>query len=85
MAIKIFKTLYNSLESREEMKELQNRIRRLVETEDSKAEIMKGTTELVKQAACSLKPHKMNVSQGYTSDALLNGPDVLFNILTSIF
>ena len=81
----IFKTLYNSSESGEEMKELQDRIQRLVGTGDRVSEILKVTTELVKQAACSLKPHKMDVSQGFSSDALLNGPDVLFEILASIF
>ena len=67
------------------MKELQDRIQRLVGTGDRVSEILKVTTELVKQAACSLKPHKMDVSQGFSSDALLNRPDVLFEILASIF
>ena len=74
----IFKTLYNSSESRKEMEELQKRIQELVEIEDSEAEVKKVTTELVKRAACSLKRHKMDVSRGFTSDALLHGPDKLF-------
>ena len=43
------------------------------------------TEALVKKAVGTLKRHKMDVSQGYSSDALLNGPDVLFKILASIF
>ena len=43
------------------MKELQKTIQELLEVEDSKAEVKKVTLELVKRAACSLKPHKMDV------------------------
>jgi hypothetical protein len=39
----------------------------------------------VKQAATALKPHKMDVSQGFSSDALLHGPDLLFGLLALIF
>ena len=34
---------------------------------------------------CSLKPHKMDVSQGFSLDALLNRLDVLFKLLARIF
>ena len=81
----IFKTLYNSLESNEKMDDIQRKVKELVATKDSEAEVMKVTEALVKKAAGLLKPHKMDVSQGYSSDALLNGPDKLFNILASIF
>ena len=60
-------------------------IQELVEVEDSKAEVIKVTMELVKRAACSLKPHKMDVSRSFTSDAMLHRPDKLFDILASIF
>ena len=30
------------------------------------------------------KPHKMDVSQGFSSDALLHAPDVLFELLALI-
>ena len=32
-----------------------------------------------------LKPHKMYVSQGFSLDAMLHGPDVLFKQLARIF
>ena len=41
-----------------EIKKLKDRLCRLVGTEDKKV-----STELVKQAVCSLKPHKMEVSR----------------------
>ena len=78
---KTFQTLYNSAEnSSNEMKELQTKIQELVDIEDSYAEVEKVTLELVKRAA-----HKMDLSRGFTSDALLHGPDSLFKILSSIF
>ena len=43
------------------------------------------TTEVVKQAAVTLKPHKMDVSQGFASDALLHAPDILFGLLALVF
>ena len=82
---KIFQTLYNSSESSNKMEELQKKIQELVDIEDSDAEIEKVTLELVKRAAFTLKPHKMDVSRGFMSDALLDGPDSLFKILASIF
>ena len=39
----------------------------------------------MKEAVSLLKPRKMDVSGGFTSDALLNGPDILFEQLVSIF
>ena len=81
----IFSTLYNSSGSEEEMARMQNRIRGLVQAEDSVVEVNRVTAEVVKQAACSLKPHKMDVSQGFSSDALLHGPDLLFAHLALIF
>ena len=63
----IFKKLYNSSGSEVEMTELQDRLRGLVGTENSKEEICKVSLELVKQAACTLQPHKMDVSQGFSS------------------
>ena len=54
-------------------------------SEDSAGEVGKVTEALVKKAVGTLKSHKMDVSQGYSSDALLNGPDVLFRTIASIF
>ena len=34
--------------------------------------------ELVKKSVMKMKKHKMDISQGFNSDALLNAPDLLF-------
>ena len=81
----VHSALYNSAESDVEMEELKNRIRRLVQTEDSKAEIDKLTAETVKKAAGKMKAHKMDVSQGFTSDCILHAPDILFQLLALVF
>ena len=82
---KVHSALYNSAESNEEMNELKNRIRGLVQTEDSQAEIGKITSETVKKAAGKMKPHKMDISQGFTSDCILHAPDILFQLLALVF
>ena len=77
--------LYNSAGSKEKMEELHYRIRGLVQSEDSGAEISKITAEVVKQAATKMKPRKMDVSQGFTSDCLLHAPDRLFELLALVY
>ena len=32
-----------------------------------------------------MKPHKMDISQGFTSDTLLHAPDLLFELLALVF
>ena len=54
------------------------------EAGDSSQELDKLSGYIVKQAACKLKPKKVYVSEGCTSDALLNGPDVLFSLLAAV-
>ena len=44
-------------------------------------EVNKITGSIVKDAACKMKPGKSDVSGGYSSEALLHGPDVLFESL----
>ena len=46
-------------------------------------EIGKITGKVVKDAACRMKPGKNDVSGGYSSDAILNGPDSLFDALAA--
>ena len=48
-------------------------------------EVMKITGEKVKEAAGLLKSGKSDVSEGFSSDALLNGPDILFEQLASVY
>ena len=48
-------------------------------------EVMKIRGESVKEAAGLMKCGKGDVSGGYSSDAILNGPDVLFDQLAAVF
>ena len=81
----VHNALYNSAGSPEKMAELQERIRGLVQSEDSSAEVCKISAEVVKAAATKMKPKKMDVSQGFTSDCLLHAPDLLFELLALVF
>ena len=82
---KVFESLYNSADSKVEMEVLQSKLRELVGKEDSRAEVEKVTPEVVKKAAMIMKKHKMDVSQGFSSDALLHAPDLLFGLLADVF
>ena len=82
---KVFETLYNSSDSSVEMEVVKERIQKLIHKENSKDEVKKVTAEVVKKAAMMMKPHKMDVSQGFSSDALLHAPDTLFDLLAAVF
>ena len=43
---------------------------------DARVEVYKVTGRAVKKAALGLKPGKNAVSGGFTSDAILNAPDI---------
>ena len=43
------------------------------------------TCKIVKDAACKLKPGKSDITGSFTSDAILNGPDELFDALAVVF
>ena len=81
----IYKALYNSAGSQEGMAALQDKIRDLLGTEDSQAEISRITADVVKKAATTMKPRKMDVTQSFTSDALLHAPHLLFELLSLVF
>ena len=48
-------------------------------------EVSKITGDIVEEAAGLMKTGKADVSDGFTSDAILNGPDTLFNQLAMVF
>ena len=48
-------------------------------------EVDKITGSIVKEAACKMKAAKGDVSNGYTSDAILNAPDILFDQLSLVY
>ena len=55
-----------------------------MQTENSQAEIKKFTADTVKKAAGKMKPHKMDILQGFTSDCLLPTPHILFQLLALV-
>ena len=71
--------------SKEGMKLVNQRIRELMGKENSEVEIEKLTPDVVKRAALLMKKHKMDISQGYRSDALLQAPDALYSLLAVIY
>ena len=84
-----YEGVYNSSESTEALNEIKKKIQELISVDNeagiSNVEINKITGDILKQAACNMKPKKGDVSEGYTSDALLNGPDILFELLSAVF
>ena len=80
-----YEELYNSAESTEALNALKEQISENVCGEESLLEVCKITGEIVKQAACKMKPGKGDVSGGYSSDAILNAPDIFFDQLAMVY
>ena len=80
----VYCNLYNTAESRAEMSDLLVRVSGLIQG-DSAAEVDKVTGSKVKEAVGLLKPRKGDVSGGFSSDALINAPDLLFDQVAQIF
>ena len=76
----VYNTLYNSNTSNmEEIKEL------LTLNEEDCLEVKKITGNIVKQAAAKMKPGKNDVTGSFSSEALLNAPDNVFDAIARIF
>ena len=73
----VYEQLYNSSGSNEALEEMKAQIRDLIEENGTDQEVMKITGSKVKEAACRMKAGKGDVTEGYTSDAILNAPDIL--------
>ena len=80
----VYSTLYNSADSNAEMADLLTRVTALIQA-DSEAEVKKVNGNKVKEAVGLLKPSKGDISGGFTSDALINAPDILYDQLALIF
>ena len=80
----VYSGLYNSVSTEDEMKFWHEKIEKLI-TPHSVHQVDIVTGSIVKEAVCSMKSRKSDVSGCYTSDALLNAPDVLFEQLAIIF
>jgi hypothetical protein len=74
----VYSTLYNSAPTA-----IDDLWASLVIENDAIMEVTKVTGAKVKEAACRMKPGKSDVSGGYSSDALLHGPDLLFDCLAT--
>ena len=80
----VYSTLYNSADSSDKMTVVKQRIEEGIK-EDSSMEAEKITCEVVKMAAVTMKKCKGDVSGSFTSDAIRNAPDILFENLASVF
>ena len=80
----VYSGLYNSASTEDEMKALHDKVDKLI-TADSVQHVARVTGSIVKEAVCSMRPRKSDVSSCYTTDALLNAPDILFEQLAVIF
>ena len=80
----VYETLYNSADTEAEMLELQHRVESLI-GQNSLQEVAKITGTKVKETVTLMKAKKGDVSGGFTSDALLNAPDVLFEQIAAVF
>ena len=70
----VYETLYNSADTSDAMKVIKEKLETMI-GQNSLEEVDKITGNIVKQACAKIKPGKMDVSGGYTSDCLLNAPD----------
>ena len=52
---------------------------------NSNEEVGKINGDVVKLACTRMKPGKVDVTGAYSSDVFLNAPDVLFDLLASVF
>ena len=80
----VYAGLYNSASTEDEMEALLDTVEELI-TPEAVSEVSRITGLTVKSAVCSMKPRKGDVSSCYTSDALLNAPDILYEQLAIVF
>ena len=79
-----FSALYNSASTAVEVATIKEKLQELIKN-DSMDEVMRITGEKVKEAAGLMKSGKADVSGGFASDAILNGPDILFVQLACVY
>ena len=76
--------LYNSAGTQGMMAELLEQVGSDIDCR-SEGEVAKVTGKVVQQAAMKMKPGKVDVSTGYSSDFLLHAPPLLFEKLAAVF
>ena len=80
----IYSSLYNSNDTKTELEPLKHQLSVEIFNNYSD-EANKITGQIVKMAACRLKPNKSDVSGSFSSDMILNAPDIFFDILARIY
>ena len=81
---KVYSALYNSSDTSEDMLDMKAMLAAEI-TEGSRVEADKINGKTVKEAACRMKPKKSDISQSFTSDAILNAPDIFFDHIALIY
>ena len=81
----VYKNLYNSWGSQDDMISIKQQVAALIQTEGSVGQVEKLTGQVVKKAACKMKPNKSDVSGSFTSDTLLHAPDAVFELLALVY
>ena len=82
----VYEELYNSSGSKEVLSNMKKEMSKSIELDnESSAEVFRITGDVVKAATCKMKPVKGDVSEGYSSDVLLNTPDSLFHQLALVY
>ena len=82
----VYEELYKSSGTGEALDNLKHLVSNmLADDSETESQVLRITGEVVKEAACKLKSGKGDVTEGYTSDAILNAPDILFDMLASVY
>jgi hypothetical protein len=82
--LEVYEALSNSAESSREMTDIKVQLAELIRVV-SVNEVMKITGAKVKEAVGLMNDGKSDVTDGFTSDAILNAPDLFFDHLASIY
>ena len=80
----LYQTLYNSAGTEEGMVELRRKMETMIDCR-SEAEVRKITAKEVQEACKRMKPGKIDVKEGFTSDVFLHVPGILYEKLASVF
>ena len=79
-----YQDLYNSAGTEEAMGVIKEKLKGMISA-NSNEEVGKINGDVVKLACTRMKPGKVDVTGAYSSDVFLNAPDVLVDLLASVF
>ena len=81
---KVYSALYNSADTSADMLNIKETLRGEI-TNDSIIDVDRLNGKALKEAASRMKPSKSDVSKSFTSDAILNSPDLFFDLIAMVF